>query len=76
MARWLQVLMAGGGLLALAPVIAWTGLRCGRGVRGHLALGAILLGFGEALDPPPKERVESAEPGKNVRAPGEPPPPD
>ncbi len=76
MAPWLQYLIAGGVLVALAPVIAWAGRRYGKGVRGNLALGAILLGFGEALDPPPKERVESAEPGKKAPLPGEPPLPD
>jgi hypothetical protein len=68
---WLQVLLAILALLVLAPLFAWLGRRA-RGLKGGLALGAILLGFGEPLDPPPKHKVESAEPGKDVRGPGEP----
>jgi hypothetical protein len=71
MPGWLQVLLAILALLVLAPLFAWLGRR-GRGLKGSLALGAILFGIGEPLDPPAKHKVESAEPGKDVRGPGEP----
>jgi hypothetical protein len=72
MPAWLQILLAILALLILAPLAAWIGKRA-RGLKGNLALGAILLGIGEPIDPPPPPKVESADPGKDVRAPGEPP---
>jgi hypothetical protein len=73
MAEWLQFVIAGLALLVLAPLVAWLGRRHAKGARGNLALAAILLGIGEPLDPPSKHKVESAEPGKGQRGPGEPP---
>jgi hypothetical protein len=73
MAEWLQYLLAGLALLVIAPLIAWLAKRHAKGARGNLALAAILLGIGEPIDPPSKHKVESAEPGKDNRAPGEPP---
>jgi hypothetical protein len=72
MPYWLQILIAILALLVLAPLVAWLGKRGGWGLKGNLALGAFLLGFGEPIDPPPKHKVESAEPGKDARGPGEP----
>ena len=73
MPEWLQFLLAGLALVAIAPLLAWLARRHARGAKGNLALAAILLGIGEPIDPPSKHKVESAEPGKDDRAPGEPP---
>jgi hypothetical protein len=73
MAEWLQFVIAGVALVVIAPLIAGLGKRYAKGARGNLALAAILLGIGEPVDPPSKHKVESAEPGKDIRAPGEPP---
>ena len=73
MAEWLQYLLAGLALLILAPLLAWLARRHAKSVRGNLALASILLGIGQPLDPPPKHKVESAEPGKDDRSAGEPP---
>ncbi len=76
MASWLKIGSALAVVATLAPAIAWLAFRCGKSLRGGLALGAILLGIGEPLDPPPKEKVESAEPGRQTPTPGAPPPED
>ena len=73
MAVWLQDLIALLALIVLAPLIGWIGLRHGRKIRGNLVMASILLGFGRAMDPPPHEKVEAAEPGKGGPQPGEPP---
>lgn len=73
MPEWLQYTIAGMALLIVAPVVAWLARRWARGAKGNLALAAILFGFGEPIDPPPKYKVESAEPGKDQRGAGEPP---
>jgi hypothetical protein len=70
MAIWL---IGGLAVLVLGPACAWLGTRYGRATRGNLALASILLGFGEAIDPPPKHKVEDAEPGNDQPGPGEPP---
>ncbi len=70
---WLQYLLALVALLVIAPVFAWVARRHGRRLRGNLVMASILLGFGHALDPPPHEKVEAAEPGKGGPQPGEPP---
>ena len=75
MAGWLQALIAIAALVVLAPLFGWMGKRHGRRIRGNLALASILLGFGHALDPPPAQKVEAAEPGKGGPQPGEPPEP-
>ncbi len=69
---WLQDLLALAAVLALAPVVAWIGVRHGRRIRGNLIMASILLGFGHAVDPPPQEKVEASEPGKRGPKPGEP----
>ncbi len=76
MALWLKDLIAAGAVLVLAPLFAWIGLRHGRRIRGSIVLASILLGFGHAMDPPPQEKVEAAEPGKGGPQPGDPPEPD
>jgi hypothetical protein len=73
MAEWLQFVLAGLALVVVAPLIAWLAKRHAKGVRGGLVLASILLGIGQAADPPPGHKVESAEPGKDDRSPGEPP---
>ncbi len=73
MAVWLKELIAVLALIVLAPLVAWIGLRHGRKIRGNLVLASILLGFGHAVDPPPHQKVEAAEPGKGGPQPGEPP---
>ena len=73
MAVWLKELIAVLALIVLAPLAAWIGLRHGRKIRGNLVLASILLGFGHAVDPPPHQKVEAAEPGKGGPQPGEPP---
>ena len=74
MPGWLQILLIILALAILAPLFAWIGKRAGaRGLRGNLALGAILLGIGEPVDPPSHHKVESSKPGKDARNPGEPP---
>ena len=73
MAVWLKQLIAVLALIVLAPLVAWIGLRHGRKIRGNLVLASILLGFGHAVDPPPHQKVEAAEPGKGGPQPGDPP---
>jgi hypothetical protein len=73
MAWWLQVLMVVAALVVVAPLAAWIGLRHGRKIRGNLMMASVLLGFGHAIDPPPQDKVEAAEPGKGGPLPGEPP---
>ncbi len=73
MAIWLQDILALAALLAIAPLVAWIATRHGRRIRGSLIMASILLGFGHAMDPPPHEKVEAAEPGKGGPMPGEPP---
>ena len=73
MPYWLQILLAFAILLIVAPLVAWIGKRHGRSVRGGFVMASFLLGVGEPMDPPPKHRVESAEPGKDQAGPGEPP---
>jgi len=75
MATWLKDLIALLAVLALAPLFAWIGRRHGKRIRGSLIMTSILLGFGHAMDPPPREKVEAAEPGKGGPQPGEPPAP-
>ena len=73
MAGRLEALIAVLALLVLAPVFAWIGKRHGRRIRGNLVMASILLGIGHAMDPPPAQKVEAAEPGEGGPQPGEPP---
>jgi hypothetical protein len=70
---WIWDLIAVAALVVIAPLIALAGKRHGRRIRGSLMMASILLGFGHALDPPPQEKVEASEPGKDARSPGDPP---
>ena len=72
MAGWLQLLIAIVALVVLGTLAGWMGRRHGKRIRGNLVMASILLGFGHALDPPPEQRVEAAQPGKDARKPGEP----
>jgi hypothetical protein len=61
MSAWLGYLLALGGLVVLAPLMAWLGHRNGRSIKGGFALAAILLGFGVPIDPPAKHLIEASE---------------
>jgi hypothetical protein len=58
---WAPWSLVAAGVVLLAPVMAWAGRRWGARARGGLMLASILLGFGEALDPPSKHVVETTE---------------
>ena len=73
LAWWLQILVVLLALVVIAPLMAWMGLRHGRRIRGNLMMASLLLGLGHAMDPPPTDKVEAAEPGKGGPLPGEPP---
>ena len=73
MQTWLQYTLAIGLLVVVMPLVAWTAKRYGRGFRGNLALGAILLGFGEVVDPPSKHMIEATTKEKESPTPGDPP---
>lgn len=63
-------------VLVAIPLAALVGKGAGKRMGANLQLAAILLGFGEVLDPPSKHRVEAGEPDeKDSPAPGEPPTP-
>ena len=57
----LEALIAVLALLVLAPVFAWIGRRHGRRIRGNIVMASFLLGLGQAMDPPPAQKVEAAE---------------
>ncbi len=73
MAEWLQILIAVAAFVVLAPLLAWLGKRYSRNVKGSWVLAGFLLGVGQPGDPPPKHRVEAAQPGKDDLGAGEPP---
>jgi hypothetical protein len=73
MTVWLQFVIAGLALVILAPLVALIGKRYGRKAKGGLVLASILLGIGHPIDPPPRARIEDAEPSKGERPKGEPP---
>jgi hypothetical protein len=76
MSPWILALVAGVALIAGIPFAALAGKGVGTKVRGNLQLAAILLGFGEPLDPPSKHLVEAGERDENeAPSPGEPPAP-
>ena len=56
---WLQYLIALAALCVLAPFVARFARGAGRRARGGLMMAGILLGFGEALDPPSKHVIEA-----------------
>ena len=76
MSPWIVALLAGALLIAGIPLVALAGKGVGTKVRGNLQLAAILLGFGEPLDPPSKRLTEAGEHDENeAPSPGEPPAP-
>ena len=71
MAGWLIVVTA---LVILLPLAAWFGRRYGRQARGGVGLALMMLGLGEAIDPPSKHAIEADTARDKARpAPGEPP---
>jgi hypothetical protein len=76
MSPWVWALVAGVVLVVGIPLAALAGKGVGTKVRGNLQLAAILLGFGEPLDPPSKHLAEAGERDENeAPSPGEPPAP-
>ena len=74
MSPWIWAPVAGVALLAGIPFAALAGKGVGAKVRGNLQLAAVLLGFGEPLDPPSKHRVVAGERDENeAPSPGDPP---
>ena len=65
MSPWIVALVAGPLLIAGIPLAALAGKGVGTKVRGNLQLAAILLGFGEPLDPPSKHLTEAGERDEN-----------
>jgi hypothetical protein len=70
---WGQYLVAFALVIALAPLIAWTGRRYGRRARTGIALVSLFLGFGAVLDPPSKHLIEAEPQERESPAPGDPP---
>jgi hypothetical protein len=71
MPGWLIVLIA---LVVLLPLAAWLGRSQGRKARGGLGLAMLMLGLGEAVDPPSRHVVETDAARNKARpAPGDPP---
>jgi hypothetical protein len=67
---WLQWTVAFLVLLALAPFAA----RLGRAAKGGAIMVGLLLGLGQALDPPSHHRTEVGQNKRKDRAaPGDPP---
>jgi len=63
-------------VLVAIPLAALPGKGAGKRMGGNRQLAAILLGFGEVLDPPSRRRVEAGEPDqKDGPGPGAPPKP-
>ena len=71
---WAQYLIAIAALVVLAPFIAGFARRHGRSIRGGMGLAGILLGIGEAIDPPTQRMVEAnIKEEKESPTPGDPP---
>lgn len=57
---------------ALAPPLAWLGVRYGRAARG--GIGLLLMGLGQVADPPLKHLLEANDgEDRETPAPGDPP---
>jgi len=77
MAGWIGACLLVGCFVAVIPLAALAGRGAGKRMRGNLQLAAILLGFGEPLDPPLKHLVEADNPKEEQSdAAGDPPAPD
>jgi hypothetical protein len=61
MPLWLQYLIALAAFVVVAPMIVWLARRLGDRARGGLMMAGILLGLGEAVDPPSKHLIEAQE---------------
>jgi hypothetical protein len=61
MPLWLQYLIALAAFVVVAPMIVWLARRFGGRARGGLMMAGILLGLGEAVDPPSKHVIEAQE---------------
>lgn len=71
MPGWLIIVIA---LVVLLPLAAWLGRRYGRQARGGVGLAMMMLGLGEAIDPPSKHVIEAdVARNKSRPAPGDPP---
>jgi hypothetical protein len=76
MVGWIGAFLLIACLAAVIPLAALAGKGAGKRVRGNLQLAAILLGFGEPLDPPSKHLAEAGDRDESESpAPGEPPTP-
>jgi len=74
MPGWAQMLLAVAALILIAPAVAWLARRSGAKVRGGIGIAALMMGFGEALDPPSKHLIEANEgEEKQTPSPGDPP---
>jgi hypothetical protein len=71
--RWWTWLVIVVGLLIVAPLAARAGRGVGRRARGGFLMASVLLGFGQALDPPSKHLIEAREEEKAGPETGEPP---
>jgi len=58
---WIQYLIALAAFVVLAPLTVWLAKRFGGRARGGLMMAGILLGLGEAVDPPSKHIIEAQE---------------
>jgi hypothetical protein len=61
MPLWTQYLIALAAFVVVAPMIVWLAKRFGGRARGGLMMAGILLGLGEAVDPPSKHIIEAQE---------------
>jgi hypothetical protein len=76
MAGWIGAFLLVACLIAGIPLAALVGKGAGKRMRGNLQLAAILLGFGEPLDPPSKHLAEAGDREESESpTPGEPPTP-
>jgi len=74
MPGWAQVLVVLAVLLLAAPAVAWLARRSGAKLRGGIGIAALMMGFGETLDPPSKHLIEANEgEEKQTPSPGDPP---
>jgi hypothetical protein len=74
MPRWAQYLIALAALVIAAPAVALWAKRHGGRVRGGIGIAALMLGFGEVMDPPSKHLIEANEgEEKQTPTPGDPP---
>ena len=74
MPGWLQYGLAAIILIVAAPAIAWLAKRYGGKARAGIGIAALMMGFGEVMDPPSKHLIEANEgEEKQTPTPGDPP---